>query len=78
MDPAEALEVVDDIVSMAESDALPSAAAEFAESVSEKAQSIGETIEENNWVSDAQATALVNMRNGLRKWFRGSDGGYDE
>ena len=66
----DALELVDEIVSMAESGDLPSAASDFAESVKEKAQSIGETIEELGRVTDNQMTALTNMRDGLARWFR--------
>lgn len=69
-DVDEAIEMVNEIQSLAESSDLPSAGEEFAASVSEKAGSIGETIEESGYVTENQERALENMLSGLRRWFR--------
>lgn len=61
-----ALEITDEIMSMA--DEVPSAGQGFANSVCHKAESIGNTIEKTGVVTDAQMTALQNMREGLLKW----------
>jgi len=62
----EAMELVDEIVALA--DDVPDRGADFAESVREKSLSIGETIERTDRVTEAQAEALENMRNGLLRW----------
>lgn len=66
----EALRIAEEIEDLAESPDLPSAGVDFAESVSEKAASIAETIEDTGEVTDAQWNALNNMLAGLRRWFR--------
>lgn len=67
----DAQSLIEEIVEMAEREDLPSAGIEFAESVSAKAQSIGETIEERGGeATSAQLAALENMHAGLCRWFR--------
>ncbi len=66
----EAESLIESIVSMAESEDLPGNASDFAESVRTKAESIGETIDETENVTERQLDALRNMRNGLSRWFR--------
>ena len=62
----EAMQLIDEIQSMSED--VPPAGQDFAESVREKSAAIGETIEKYGRVTDAQLTALRNMRNGLARW----------
>lgn len=65
-----ALSIAEEIIDLSESADLPDNGMEFAESVAEKARSISENIEENNFVvSDGQYTALENMLDGLQRWF---------
>lgn len=51
-------------------DDLPDRAADFAESVREKTQSIAEWIEENEHVTAAQCEALDNMQSGAERWLQ--------
>lgn len=51
-------------------DDLPDRAADFAESVREKTQSIAEWIEENEHVTQAQCEALNNMESGAERWLQ--------
>jgi len=53
-----------------EVDALPEAAEDFASSVSDKALSIQEWIEENDYVTPKQLSALKNMLTGIHRWMR--------
>lgn len=62
----QAMDLVDEIESLAED--MPSRASDYVESVLEKSSSIAETIEENDWVTDAQYRALENMLGGLQRW----------
>ena len=68
----EAIEQVERIVEMCEQVSVfdSSDAWDFASSVGEKAQSIGETIEERNTVTPAQQEALDNMESGISRWIR--------
>ena len=68
---AEAFDIIDEIEELA--DLVPSAGKEFADSVRTTSQSIGDTIQGCGLVSKRQTTALLNMRDGLRKWQRTSD-----
>lgn len=49
---------------------LPERAADFAESVDEKAASIKQTIQNSNHVTPAQRRALENMLSGVKRWIR--------
>ena len=49
---------------------LPERAADFAESVDEKARSIKQTIESQRRVTPAQRQALENMLSGVKRWIR--------
>lgn len=64
----EALALCDEIEAMAGD--VPEQGEEFAVSVSERAASIRETIEERCSVTDSQMAALVNMAAGLARWIR--------
>lgn len=62
----EAIELCDEIESLA--DEVPEAGEDFATSVSERTAGIRETIEENNYATPGQLSALENMRDGLARW----------
>lgn len=62
-----ALSIADEISDLV--DEIPEAGWEFAQSVGERAAAIAENIERHNRVTDAQAAALENMRDGLERWF---------
>lgn len=44
---------------------------DFLEDVREKAQSMAETLENMDWVTDAQARALDNWQAGVNRWHPG-------
>lgn len=69
---AEAQEQIERIVEMCEQVGEYSSAdaQEFAESVQEKAELIGITIEDRNHVTKKQAEALDNMESGISRWIR--------
>jgi hypothetical protein len=69
-DAIQALRLVEDICDLAESGDIPTAGRDYAESVAERARSIGETIEERGRVTEAQVNALENMLSGLERWIR--------
>ncbi len=62
----EALELVDSIVDGCGQ--IPERGQEYAESVSERATDIGRTIEERQFVTDKQMSALENMLAGVNRW----------
>ena len=49
-------------------DEVPERGEDFAASVAEKLQSISETIESRDYVTEAQDVAIENMIAGLEKW----------
>lgn len=55
---------------LSELDDMPPAGLAFAESVREKVESICETVRGNERVSEAQWSALENMRAGVERWHR--------
>jgi hypothetical protein len=63
-----ALELAEEIQDEAEE--LPERAEDFASSVTETATDMATWIEENEHVTEAQETALENMRAGITKWQR--------
>lgn len=67
-DVEEAYQLVTEIESIAEE--VPERGEAFAQSVLEKAQSIRQTIEESEKVTEPQRKALENMKTGLEKWVR--------
>lgn len=68
MDVSEALELGQSI--MDDADDVPEGGEDFAAGVSATTSDIMETIEERGQVTEGQAGALQNMRNGLDKWLR--------
>ena len=62
----EALELVDSILSGCNQ--IPEEGEDFASGVSERAFSIGETIEQRQHVTDKQFSALENMLSGVERW----------
>lgn len=62
----EALSLVSQINDLAED--MPERGEEYASSVVEKANIIGETIEEKGFVTDKQLNALENMISGMQRW----------
>jgi len=55
---------------LVEVDDLPPAAFDFADSVQEKLESIAIWIDDNQHVTEAQKTAINNMRGGIDNWKR--------
>lgn len=78
-DAEHALEVNERIQELAEqineSDNAPQAALDYADSVSEKAADIVETIENKGRASEKQVQALENMLRGLERWAENCGGG---
>mgnify|MGYP001358390566 CR=1 FL=1 len=62
----DALEEIRDV--LADVELLPERAEGFAASVEEKLDSMAAWIEENEHVTDAQMTAIANMRTGVERW----------
>lgn len=69
-DAQDALNMVEEICDLADDIELPDAAIDYAESVAEKARSIGESVEERGSCTEGQLEALDNMLVGLKRWFR--------
>lgn len=67
----DALDLVEEIESAAED--VPERGEDFAASVLECANSIGDTIEQNEHATPRQMEALENMIEGLMRWTRGGD-----
>lgn len=65
----EAINLAEQIIELADSPDLPSAAIDFAESVADKARDILENVEYENRATSGQIEALQNMLNGLERWF---------
>ena len=62
----EAMEIVDEIEDLCgDADAAPE---KFKEDIIDKSRSIAETIDNTGRVTERQADALTNMRDGIAKW----------
>lgn len=66
MDAEEAIALCDEILELLPQ--LPERAEDFRASVEEKVTGIRATVEEREDVTEAQATALGNMRAGVERW----------
>lgn len=64
----EAIDLCDEIESLAED--VPERGEDFASSVCDQAGGIRETVERLGAATDAQVTALENMKSGLSRWIR--------
>lgn len=65
----EATALAEEIIELADSEDLPSAAIDFAESVAYKARDILAAVESENRATPGQIEALKNMLDGLERWF---------
>lgn len=57
-------------VALADAADIPERGEDFATSVTEKIESMAETVEKGQFVTAAQWTALDNMHDGIKRWLR--------
>jgi len=67
-DVERALATVEQICDLVDSGDIPEAGWEFAESIADRARSIGETIESKQFATENQIEALSNMLDALGRW----------